>query len=92
MTRVSAVLCQEAGIPSKLAPTIGIAVDHRRKNRSLEGLQENVARLKAYKGKLIVFPRRSKKPKVSNQAHSRLRTGRGKASKQRSSIRFHKGG
>ncbi|THU71726.1 hypothetical protein C4D60_Mb04t04520 [Musa balbisiana] len=30
-----------AGIPKKLAPTIGIAVDHRRKNRSLEGLQAN---------------------------------------------------
>jgi ribosomal protein L13E len=30
---------QEAGIPRKLAPTIGIAVDHRRKNRSLESLQ-----------------------------------------------------
>ena len=30
---------QEAGIPAKLAPTIGIAVDHRRRNRSLEGLQ-----------------------------------------------------
>jgi len=31
-----------AGIPKKLAPTIGIAVDHRRRNRSLEGLQTNV--------------------------------------------------
>jgi hypothetical protein len=30
---------QEAGIPKKLAPTIGIAVDHRRRNRSLESLQ-----------------------------------------------------
>ncbi len=30
---------QEAGIPVKFAPTIGISVDHRRKNRSLEGLQ-----------------------------------------------------
>jgi len=30
---------QEAGIPAKLAPTIGIAVDHRRRNRSLESLQ-----------------------------------------------------
>ncbi len=30
---------QEAGIPAKFAPSIGIAVDHRRKNRSLEGLQ-----------------------------------------------------
>ncbi|KAI0529044.1 hypothetical protein KFK09_001589 [Dendrobium nobile] len=31
-----------AGIPKKLAPTIGIAFDHRRKNRSLEGLHANV--------------------------------------------------
>jgi large subunit ribosomal protein L13e len=30
---------QEAGIPRKLAPTIGIAVDNRRRNRSLESLQ-----------------------------------------------------
>ena len=30
---------QEAGISVKLAPTIGIAVDHRRRNRSLESLQ-----------------------------------------------------
>ncbi|KAJ6712186.1 60S RIBOSOMAL PROTEIN L13 [Salix purpurea] len=41
-----------AGIPKKLAPTIGIAVDHRRRNRSLEGLQTNVQRLKTYKAKL----------------------------------------
>lgn len=33
---------QEAGIPAKFAPTIGIAVDHRRRNRSLEGLQVRV--------------------------------------------------
>ncbi|THU62366.1 hypothetical protein C4D60_Mb01t04380 [Musa balbisiana] len=38
-----------AGIPKKLAPTIGIAVDHRRKNRSLEGFQANVQRLKTSK-------------------------------------------
>jgi hypothetical protein len=30
---------QEAGISVKLAPTIGIAVDNRRRNRSLESLQ-----------------------------------------------------
>ncbi|KAE8676835.1 60S ribosomal protein L13-1 [Hibiscus syriacus] len=51
----------------KLAPTIGIAVDHRRKNRSLEGLQANFQRLKTYKAKLVVFPRRThkfKKPSV----------------------------
>ncbi|KAI3945875.1 hypothetical protein MKW98_023149 [Papaver atlanticum] len=28
-----------AGILKKLAPTIGIAVDHRHRNKSLEGLQ-----------------------------------------------------
>ncbi|KAF6166768.1 hypothetical protein GIB67_005644 [Kingdonia uniflora] len=28
-----------AGVPKKLAPTIGIVVDYRRRNRSLEGLQ-----------------------------------------------------
>jgi hypothetical protein len=55
---------QAAGIPKKLAPTIGISVDHRRKNRSLEGLQVNVQRLKTYKAKLVIFPRRARKVKV----------------------------
>jgi large subunit ribosomal protein L13e len=53
-----------AGIPKKLAPTIGISVDHRRKNKSLEGLQANVQRLKTYKAKLVIFPRRARKVKV----------------------------
>nr|GMD28802.1 60S ribosomal protein L13-1-like [Ipomoea batatas] len=57
-----------AGIPKKLAPTIGISVDHRRRNSSLEGLQTNVQRLKTYKAKLVIFPRRSKKVKVSKEA------------------------
>ena len=35
-----------AGVSVKLAPTIGIAVDHRRTNKSQQSLQENVARLK----------------------------------------------
>ena len=55
---------QGAGIPKKLAPTIGIAVDHRRRNRSLEGLQANIQRLKTYKAKLVIFPRRAGKFKV----------------------------
>ncbi|KAK3019946.1 hypothetical protein RJ639_002993 [Escallonia herrerae] len=45
-----------AGIPKKIAATIGMAVDHRRRNRSLEGLQANVQRVKSYKAKLFVFP------------------------------------
>lgn len=58
------LLKQGAGIPKKLAPTIGIAVDHRRRNRSLEGLQANVQRLKTFKAKLVIFPRRARKTKV----------------------------
>lgn len=50
---------KEAGIPRKLAPTIGIAVDHRRKNVSQESLAANVARLQEYKTRLILFPRKS---------------------------------
>jgi len=52
-----------AGIPKKLAPTIGICVDHRRKNRSEESLATNVERLKAYMSNLILFPRKNSKPK-----------------------------
>merc|ERR1719491_436674 len=52
---------KEAKIPAKLAPTIGIAVDHRRKNRCVESLQRNVARLLEYKSKLVIFPKRSGK-------------------------------
>merc|ERR1712037_1041257 len=47
----------------KEARTLGVAVDHRRRNRSAESLQLNVQRLKEYKSKLIVFPRKRSKPK-----------------------------
>ncbi|KAL5834384.1 hypothetical protein ACOSQ4_013881 [Xanthoceras sorbifolium] len=63
-----------AGVPKKLAPTIGIAVDHRRKNRSLEGLQGNVQRLKTYKAKLVVFPRRVRKFKAGDSTPEELAT------------------
>lgn len=49
---------QEAGIPRKLAPTIGISVDPRRQNLSTESLTVNVERLKAYRARLILFPRK----------------------------------
>ena len=55
---------QAARIPNKLAPTIGIVVDHRRRNHSLESLQANVQRLKTYKAKLVVFPRTARRLKV----------------------------
>jgi len=49
---------KEAGIPRKLAPTIGISVDSRRQNLSTESLTVNVERLKAYRARLILFPRK----------------------------------
>lgn len=52
-------LNQEAGIPRKLAPTIGISVDPRRANLSTESLAANVERLKAYRARLILFPRKA---------------------------------
>ena len=48
-----------AGIPRKLAPTIGISVDPRRQNLSEESLKANVERLQEYRKRLIVFPRRT---------------------------------
>merc|ERR1712232_1420820 len=52
---------REAKIAPKLARTIGISVDHRRRNRCTESLQENVSRLKMYKSKLLLFPKKSGK-------------------------------
>ncbi|KAH8808526.1 putative 60S ribosomal protein L13 [Xylogone sp. PMI_703] len=54
---------KEAGIPRKLAPTIGISVDPRRQNLSVESLKANVDRLKAYQARLILFPHKLGKPK-----------------------------
>jgi len=53
-----------AGIPALLAPTIGISVDARRRNKSQESLDANVQRLKEYKAKLVLFPLNSKAPKT----------------------------
>jgi large subunit ribosomal protein L13e len=55
-----------AGIPRKLARTIGITVDPRRQNLSEESLKANVARLKEYQSRLILFPRRIGKHKKSD--------------------------
>ncbi|PQE27238.1 60S ribosomal L13 protein [Rutstroemia sp. NJR-2017a WRK4] len=54
---------KEAGIPRKLAPTIGISVDSRRQNLSVESLKVNVDRLKSYRARLILFPRKLGQPK-----------------------------
>lgn len=57
---------QEAGIPRKFAPTIGISVDPRRANLSTESLAANVERLKAYRARLIIFPRKAGQHKKSD--------------------------
>merc|ERR1711920_83607 len=54
-----------AGISAKLAPTIGIAVDHRRKNHSQNSLYTNVAVLKEYKNRVVLFPNKSKRKRTS---------------------------
>eukprot|EP00747_Dinoflagellata_sp_TGD_P122639 gnl/TRDRNA2_/TRDRNA2_173664_c0_seq7.p1 gnl/TRDRNA2_/TRDRNA2_173664_c0~~gnl/TRDRNA2_/TRDRNA2_173664_c0_seq7.p1 ORF type:complete len:247 (-),score=60.33 gnl/TRDRNA2_/TRDRNA2_173664_c0_seq7:100-759(-) len=53
-----------AKVAPKMARSIGIAVDHRRRNRCAESLQTNVERLKLYKSKLLIFPKKSGKKGV----------------------------
>ena len=65
-----------AGIRKVEARSIGIPVDLRRRNKSEESLKLNADRLKAYKDRLIVVPRRTKKnkqnmPDLSNVATTR---------------------
>lgn len=43
-----------AGFDPKYAQTVGIAVDHRRTNKSEESLKLNIQRLKDYKARLVV--------------------------------------
>lgn len=59
---------KEAGIGRKEARGVGIVVDHRRRNLSVEGKQLNVERLKAYKERLVVFPRKAGKPKKGDSS------------------------
>lgn len=51
----------QAGLTRQFARSIGVSVDHRRKSRTTESFQRNVARLKAYKEKLVLLPVNAKK-------------------------------
>ncbi|KAG6842268.1 hypothetical protein C0991_000238 [Blastosporella zonata] len=64
---------KEAGIGRKEARGVGIVVDHRRRNLSEEGKKVNVERLKAYKARLIVFPRKAGKPKKGDSSAEDLK-------------------
>lgn len=47
-----------AGMTRQMAMSVGISVDHRRRNRCQESLELNKARLEAYKSKLILLPKK----------------------------------
>ncbi|XP_057667655.1 60S ribosomal protein L13 [Diorhabda carinulata] len=57
-----------AGLNPRFARTIGISVDHRRRNKSVESIQLNAQRLKEYKSKLILFPIHNKKKLRAGEA------------------------
>lgn len=52
----SLIYFQASGLTAGFARTVGIAVDKRRRNKSVESRQKNVQRLKEYQSKLILFP------------------------------------
>mmetsp|Transcript_58282 Transcript_58282/g.127795 ORF Transcript_58282/g.127795 Transcript_58282/m.127795 type:complete len:207 (+) Transcript_58282:79-699(+) len=64
---------KEAGIHNRLAPTIGISVDLRRRNKSVEGMQRNVDRLKEYMSKLVYLTNRKRKSKKSQDSRAKLK-------------------
>jgi large subunit ribosomal protein L13e len=70
------IFSQEAGIPRKLAPTIGISVDARRQNLSMESLAVNVERLKAYRARLILFPRKAGQHKKDDATEEEVSTAK----------------
>lgn len=51
-----------AGLGVNFARSVGIAVDHRRKNRSQESLDVNKARLQKYVNSLVLYSRNEKTP------------------------------
>lgn len=63
---------KEAGVNRKEALGLGIVVDHRRRNASEEGKAVNVERLKAYKERLIVYPKKAGKPKKGDSTGEAL--------------------
>ena len=52
-----------AGLGQAFARSIGISVDHRRRNKSQESLELNKKRLQAYLSKLVIFPKKEGVPK-----------------------------
>ena len=64
---------QVAGIHKRVARTTGILVDLRRRDKCTESLQANVQRLKEYRSKLILFPRKPSAPKKADSSAEELK-------------------
>jgi large subunit ribosomal protein L13e len=58
---------KKAGLSLQFAKSIGICIDHRRNNKSVETFQNNVDRLKSYLEKLVLLPKSKDQPKKGNQ-------------------------
>ena len=63
---------KKAGVPTKLARTIGIAVDKRRRNKNEQSLAANVDRIKEFQAKLVVFPKKNGKAKKGDATREQL--------------------
>eukprot|EP01126_Amoeba_proteus_P057482 TRINITY_DN7318_c0_g1_i1.p1 TRINITY_DN7318_c0_g1~~TRINITY_DN7318_c0_g1_i1.p1 ORF type:complete len:219 (+),score=16.94 TRINITY_DN7318_c0_g1_i1:69-725(+) len=65
-----------AQITPREAHSIGIAIDYRRINKSIESVNLNVQRLKLYKSKLVLFPKasHSKRTKEEKKANVDLQS------------------
>merc|ERR1739846_54438 len=62
-----------ADISKNMAKTIGICVDHRRRNKSVESLQINAQRLKEYQSKLVLFPIKASKPRKGDASEEDIK-------------------
>jgi len=60
---------KEAGLRKREARGLGVMVDYRRRNVSVEGLKVNVDRLNEYKSRLIVFRRNTKCGKLLKKSN-----------------------
>jgi len=78
-----------AGIHKREARGLGVKVDHRRRNLSEEGLKVNVDRLKLYKTKLIVFPKRTRNSVFLKQKGEKIETDK-KSEYTESSVPYSK--
>jgi len=73
---------KNAGLNPQYARSIGIAVDHRRQDMSLETRELNVKRLKAYLAKLILFPGKTTRKLALKQAKAEPMTDAKKEEKK----------